>query len=184
ALLWPSCLSALWPELQRKTLRAPGIQTALLEVPPSPQPSSISLSLTHTHNLPAKPEPPTVALLLIRPHASSALSAAKQDHNMGLSLPQQQALHYYSLAWLTPGLPAVHRHRKSHFGSQTDGPNTRKWHGTATPLLQVLGGCEICLPPSTENIPPLLHLTLKKCNIRVWAALRVLYKKLDVLILG
>lgn len=24
---------------------------------------------------------------------------------------------------------------------------------------------EMCLPPSTENIPPLLHLTLKKCNI-------------------
>lgn len=39
-------------------------------------------------------------------------------------------------------------------GSQADGPNTRKWHGTATPLVQVLGGWEICLPPSTENIPP------------------------------
>ena len=45
------------------------------------------------------------------------LLPAKQDHNMGLSLPQQQALHYYSLTWLTPGLPAVHRHRKSHFGA-------------------------------------------------------------------
>lgn len=36
---------------------------------------------------------------------------------MGLSLPQQQALYYYSHAWLTPGLPAVRRHRKSHFGA-------------------------------------------------------------------
>lgn len=44
-------------------------------------------------------------------------AAAKQDHNMGLSLPQQQALYYYSHAWLTPGLPAVHRHRKSQFGA-------------------------------------------------------------------
>ncbi|CAB1450430.1 unnamed protein product [Pleuronectes platessa] len=85
-------------------------------------------------------------------------AAAKQDHNMGLSLLQQQALYYYSHAWLTPGPPA---------GGSTDGSSTRERHGTATALVQVLEGgcCGICLPPSTENIPALLHLTLKKCNI-------------------
>lgn len=36
-----------------------GLLTSLLEVPPSPQPGSISHTFTH-----AKPEPPTVALLL------------------------------------------------------------------------------------------------------------------------
>lgn len=44
-------------------------------------------------------------------------AAAKQDHNMGLSLPQQQALYYYSHAWVTPDLPAVRRHHKSQLGA-------------------------------------------------------------------
>lgn len=65
--------------------------------------------------------------------------------------------------WQTAPLHSAHP-SPSCLGSQTDGPNTRKWHGTATPLILVLGGWEICLPPSTENLP-LLHLTLKKCNI-------------------
>lgn len=43
--------------------------------------------------------------------------AAKQDHSMGLSLPQQQALYYYSHAWLTPDLPAVRKHHKSQLGA-------------------------------------------------------------------
>jgi len=33
------------------------------------------------------------------------------------SLPPQQALYYYSHTWLTPGLPAVHKHRKSQLGA-------------------------------------------------------------------
>lgn len=76
ALLWPACVLP-WAQLHLcsrdcATVKSPSelqaFNMGLLEVPPSPQTSSIALSLTNTYtlacNIHAKPEPPTVALLL------------------------------------------------------------------------------------------------------------------------
>lgn len=64
ALLWPvsSCVSPDSVPCREKTLWAPSLLKALLEVPPSPQ--LCSIALTHSWNIQTKPKPPTVALLL------------------------------------------------------------------------------------------------------------------------